>query len=111
MENMYIYQPTTANMQNQQEQKEKEMPHFHFMLETKESFLDVLARQVMVYDFLGDNAFLNAESNAVDDLHNFCTWQGIPDDSNAYEALLDIIYEYQKICFKAGFETAKQLLK
>lgn len=65
MENMYIYQPTTANMQNQQEQKEKEMPNFHCMLETKESFLDVLARQVMVYDFLGDNAFLNAESNAI----------------------------------------------
>ena len=56
MENMYIYQPTTANMQNQQEQKEKEMPNFHCMLETKESFLDVLARQVMVYDCIDDTA-------------------------------------------------------
>ena len=109
MENMYIDQPTTANMQNQQEQKEKKMPNFHCMLETKESFLDALAREVMTDNFSGDNAFLAAESNVVDDLHSFCTWQGIPDDSNAYEALLDIIYEYQKICFKAGFETAKQL--
>ncbi|MBR4319683.1 MAG: hypothetical protein IKP69_06500, partial [Oscillospiraceae bacterium] len=52
---------------------------------------------VSTFTIMGDNAFLNAESNAVDDLHNFCTWQGIPDDSNAYEALLNIIYEYQKI--------------
>ena len=55
--------------------------------------------------------FKQRELDVTNKLYKFCECCGINEDSAEYEALLSITYEYEKISFRAGFETAKELLK
>ena len=54
--------------------------------------------------------YSRSEETANHDLELFSKMIGIPVSSGAYTALLNIIYEYQKVSFKAGFRTAVELL-
>ena len=105
-ETIYTYQPD-----GNQKQEQNKKPSFNCKLETKETLLDALAREVLIYNFFEDNSCLKAEQPITEDLHNFCKWQNVPTSGVEYDILLDIIYEYQKAAFKAGFRTAQQLLK
>ena len=103
---MYIYQ-TEPN----DNQKLKKKPFFNFEGHEKaETYLDALASEVMTQNF-ADNRFYEAESDCIDDLRTFAEWLGFDDLSDEYDALLSLIYEWQKISFKAGFQTARELLK
>ena len=107
-ETMYIYQPT---QDSKQKQEQNEKPSVNCKLETKETLLDALAREVLIYNLFEDNSCLKAEQPITEDLYNFCKWQNVPTSGDEYDILLAIIYEYQKTAFKAGFRTAQQLLK
>lgn len=115
MENMYSYQPTTANMQKQEE---KEMPvalERFLKKPIATNFIETLACE-MLSEGIGNEIkitqdFVNAEKQISDLQKVLFDWKGIDSNSEYSQILQEIIFAYEQAAFRAGFETAKQLLK
>ena len=118
MENMYISQPTTANMQNQQEQTEKEMPIqlANFLNQRNGTdIIDALACEILTDGINNETEITQAyyrEETYISDVEDVLfDWKGIDSNSEYSQILQEIIFAYERAAFRAGFETAKQLLK
>jgi len=118
MENMYISQPTTANMQNQQEQTEKKMPiQLADFLNQRNGtdIIDAIACEILTDGIHNETAITQAfyrEETYISDVKDVLfDWKGIDSNSEYNQILQEIIFAYERAAFRAGFETAKKILK